>query len=93
MLTILKEKFRSYDDSSSVVIAEIAVDTKTELPTADGISGRILSHGTIAWEISTGNFYGLGSDGKWVDQGTGDVYDPTPAPEPDPDPDPAPEEE
>lgn len=78
MITILKEKFRNYDDSSSVVIAEIAVDEKTELPTADGISGRILSHGTIAWEISTGDFYGLRSDGKWVDQGTGEVYDPTP---------------
>lgn len=84
MITILKEKFRNYDESTSVVIAEIAVDTKTELPTADGISGRTLSQGTLAWEISTGDFYGLGSDGKWVNQGTGDIYDPTPEPSPDP---------
>ena len=83
MLTILKEKFMSFEESRSVVIAELAVDEKTELPTANGIEGRTLAQGTLAWEISTGTFYGLGSDGMWVDQSTGDVYDPTPEPAPD----------
>lgn len=77
MVTILKEKFRSFEDSKSVVVAELAVDAKTDLPVPSGISGRILSHGTLAWEITTGDFYGLGSDGKWVNQTTGDVYDPS----------------
>ena len=78
MLTILKEKFMSFDDPNAVIIAELAVDAKTELPEADGIEGRILSQGTLAWEISTGEFYGLKSNGTWVNQTTGDVYDPTP---------------
>lgn len=78
MLTILKEKFMSFDDPNAVIIAELAVDAKTELPEADGIEGRILAQGTLAWEISTGEFYGLRSNGTWVNQTTGDVYDPTP---------------
>ena len=78
MLTILKEKFMSFDDPNAVIIAELAVDSKTELPEADGIEGRILSQGTLAWEISTGDFYGLKSNGTWVNQTTGDVYGPTP---------------
>jgi hypothetical protein len=76
MLTILKEKFRSFDGERSLVIAELAVDTKTELPTSEGVEGRVISHGTIAWEISTGDLYGFGGDGKWVNQATGEVYDP-----------------
>ena len=78
MLTVLKERFMSFDGQRAVIIAEIAVDTKTELPTADGIAGRTLAQGTLAWEISTGEFYGLKSNGTWVNQTTGDVYDPTP---------------
>ena len=77
MITILKERFRSFEEGRSVVTAEIAVDVKTDLPAADGIEGRILSQGSIAWEISTGSLYGFGSDGKWVDQSSGEVYDPT----------------
>lgn len=90
MLTILKERFVSFDEGVAVVIAELAVDTKTELPTAAGIEGRKLSPASLAWEISSGEFYGLESDGKWVNQTTGEAYDPTPAPTPDPDPDPDP---
>ena len=76
MLTILKEKFMSFNGERSLVIAELAVDSKTELPAENGVEGRVISHGTIAWEISTGDIYGFGSDGKWVNQATGDVYDP-----------------
>ncbi len=76
MVTILKERFRSFEDSKSVVVAELAVDVKTDLPVPDGISGRVLSQGTLAWEITTGELYGLGSDGKWINQTTGDIYDP-----------------
>lgn len=76
MITILKERFRSFEEGRSVVTAEIAVDAKTDLPAADGIGGRILSQGSIAWEISTGALFGFGSDGKWVDQSSGEVYAP-----------------
>lgn len=93
MIVILKEKFVSFDEGVSVVIAELAVDSKTELPTESGIEGRKLSPASLAWEIGTGEFYGFGSDGKWVNQTTGESYDPTPAPDPDPDPDPEPDSE
>ena len=93
MLVILKEKFVSFDEGLSVVIAELAVDSKTELPTESGIEGRKLSPASLAWEISTGEFYGFGSDGKWVNQTTGELYEPTPAPEPEPEPDPEPDPE
>ena len=81
MITILKEKFMSFEDTRSVVLAELAVDEKTDLPTAAGIDGRILSQGTLAWEISTGILYGLTGSGIWIDQATGAEYDPTPEPE------------
>lgn len=76
MLTILKEKFMSFNGERSLVIAELAVDSKTELPAEEGVEGRIISQGTIAWEISTGDLYGFGGDGKWVNQATGEAYDP-----------------
>ena len=76
MLTILKERFMNFSDQRSVVIAELAVDTKAELPTVNGIDGRTLGQGSLAWEVSTGTFYGLMSSGVWVDQTTGDTYDP-----------------
>lgn len=76
MITILKERFRSFEEGRSVVTAEIAVDVRTDLPAADGIEGRILSQGSIAWEISTGTLYGFNSSGEWIDQSTGEVCAP-----------------
>ena len=84
MITILKEKFVSFDEGVSVVIAELAVDSKTELPAADGLEGRKLSPASLAWEVSTGEFYGFGSDGSWVNQTTGEPYAPIPTSEPEP---------
>lgn len=77
MVTILKEKFRCFEDERSVVVAELAVDEKTDLPVPDGISGRLLSQGTLAWEVTTGALYGLTSEGKWIDQSSGEEYDPS----------------
>ena len=73
MISIIKEKFIRFDNSKSVVLAEICVDTAEELPNADGITGRILVQGSLAWDISTGDFYGLNSSGEWINQtGGGD---------------------
>ncbi|WP_019679293.1 hypothetical protein [Ruminococcus flavefaciens] len=77
MITILKEKFCCFDNDRSVVTAELAADAKNDLPAANAIAGRTLSQGSIAWVISTGAVYGFRSDGKWVDQDTGEVYDPS----------------
>ena len=73
MISIIKEKFICFDNSKSVVLAEICVDSAEELPNADGITGRILVQGSLAWDISTGDFYGLNSSGEWINQtGGGD---------------------
>lgn len=53
----------------SVVVAELNCDTSSDLPAVDGLAGRILAQGSIAWDISTGDFYGLSSDGVWNNQG------------------------
>ena len=49
MVTILKERFRSFENERSVVVAELAVDEKTDLPSpavsAEGCSHRALSPG------------------------------------------------
>lgn len=76
MLTILKERFMSFNGERSIVIAELAVDSKDELPAQDGVEGRVISHGTLAWEIGTGDLYGFSGDGKWVNQTTGETIEP-----------------
>lgn len=76
MITILKERFMSFNGERSLVVAELAVDAKTDLPDENGVDGRVISQGTLAWEIGTGDIYGFRSDGKWVNQCTGEVYAP-----------------
>ena len=72
MLSIISEKFIRFENASSVVIAELRIDTAEELPAADALAGRILAQGSLAWDISTGDFYGLNSSGEWINQTGGD---------------------
>ena len=78
MITILIEKYLGADMGVAVTIAEIAIDNKEYLPAPDGISDRILSPGSLAWEISAGELWGLDGEGKWINQTTSEVYDPAP---------------
>lgn len=48
---------------------EIAVDSASELVTE--YKGITFTQGSIAWDISTGDFYGLDSSGTWYKQGGG----------------------
>lgn len=80
MIDIRSERFIRFKDTEngkvSVVKAELDCDTAADLPAVDGLDGRELLMGSIAWDISTGDFYALGSDGSWYKQdGTG-AYDP-----------------
>lgn len=78
MYSIRDTEFIRYDHSSgrSVNRLEIDVDSASDLPAIDAIDGILLYQGSIAWDISTGDFYGLKSDGTWYKQdGTG-AYDP-----------------
>lgn len=45
---------------------EIAVDAASELATTVG--RYTLTEGSLAWDISTGDIYGLKSNGTWVKQ-------------------------
>lgn len=77
MIDIRKEKFKGYEETEegklSVVKVEIDVDSAEDLPAVDELSGRKLYMGSIAWDISTGEFYGLDSDGVWHNQSGDDA--------------------
>jgi hypothetical protein len=47
---------------------EICVDTASDLPTVNSITGCMIAQGSIAWDVSTGDFYGMTSTGEWVNQ-------------------------
>lgn len=66
MVSIRSENFIEYENGLSVVRVEIDIDSADELPEVDYFSGRKLYQGSIAWDISTGSFYGLTSTGDWV---------------------------
>lgn len=72
MLSIINEKFIRFEDGKPTVFAELCVDTAEELPTAESLSDRTLAQGSVAWDISNGEFYALKSTGEWVNQSGGD---------------------
>ena len=88
MVDIRKEIFKGYEETEegklSVVKVEIDVDSAEDLPAVDELSGRKLYIGSIAWDISTGDFYALNSEGTWYKQDGSGAY--TPDEEPDAEP-------
>lgn len=50
--------------------AEIQIDSADELTTS--FRDYVFVQGSIAWDISTGDFYALDSEGTWHKQGGGD---------------------
>ena len=72
MKSIIREKFvRNVEDDGELkclVRVELCVDSSADLPAVDYKSGQLLAQGSIAWDISTGDFYGLTSTGEWVNQ-------------------------
>ena len=71
MISIRNEEFIKYENNKPVMRMEIDVDSAEELPDIDDFSGRIMYMGSVAWDISTGDFYGLTSTGEWVLQNGG----------------------
>lgn len=47
---------------------EICVDAASDLPTVNSITGCMIAQGSIAWDVSTGDFYGMSSAGDWINQ-------------------------
>ncbi len=65
---VMNRKFLNFNGEASVERMEICVDTASDLPSADGITGCKIAQGSIAWDVSTGDFYGMTSTGEWVNQ-------------------------
>lgn len=69
--SVMARKFLQFKEEKSVERMEICVDTIEDLPEADGINGCLIAQGSIAWDISTGDFYGMASTGEWIIQSGG----------------------
>ena len=67
-LSIIDEKYIETQNGRTVTRAKICVDTASELPAVDGLTGRTLAQGSEAWVISTGVKYALNSSGVWKEQ-------------------------
>ena len=72
MYQIRKERFvrfkKSGDMTISLIKADIECDTAADIPAYNAVPERELDMGSIAWDISTGDFYALGSDHSWYKQ-------------------------
>lgn len=51
---------------------EINCDTAADLPQKRFEPNKELMQGSLAWDIATGDFYGLNSSGTWVKQNGGE---------------------
>lgn len=78
MITVLTKKHLRYVETDGEkrdeVIAFISVADSSELPEVDGIDGLLLHEASGAWDISTGNSYGLtvnNGSGTWNPQPNG----------------------
>lgn len=72
MVEIKQIKYLSYAktvDDRSLVTVELFADAVSDLPETNGIDGYMLSIGSIAYVITTGELYVLSSDGQWYSSG------------------------
>lgn len=71
MLKVKSIVAESYTDTGIRGIAEIIVSSTSDLATTDG--SVVFTDGSIAWNVTTGDFYGL-YNGVWYNQdGSGAV--------------------
>ena len=76
MISVLNSKLIHLNVTGGSVerfeLVELVVDSAQDLPAAVGgivtVGGAVAAHGSIAWDISTGDFYGLDGSGNWVKQ-------------------------
>lgn len=67
MIKILSSVTETIREGVNYIRADIAVDSASDL-TVEFASFHF-TMGSIAWDISTGDFYGLDSTGTWTKQG------------------------
>lgn len=76
MITVRESKFIKFEGGVSVELMDLDIGSASELPTADFIEGKLLYQGSIAHDISTGNFYAIDSEGTWFNQDGSGEYEP-----------------
>lgn len=64
MVSIVNVKLIDHDENKNHVIAEINVDETSELPKQE-FEDYILTQGSSAYVIQSGELYVMGSDGEW----------------------------
>lgn len=70
-ITIRSRKFVKHNGERSEELLELAVSSAAELPEVDTIPGILISESSIAWDISTGDFYGLTGETWYNQDGSG----------------------
>lgn len=71
MIKILSSVSERIKNGKHYVRAELAIDSASEL-TVEGFQNYHFTMGSIAWDISTGDFYALNSEGLWYKQNSGE---------------------
>lgn len=69
-MIIRSSTFIKYEGGRNYVRYEFDIDSASELlGLAEAVDpGTTIAQGSIAWVISTGEFYGMTSSGDWVNQ-------------------------
>ena len=75
-MTILKEQLIGMGEDTAVCRMEFAVDNAGEIPLIAGTVPRTIAPGSIVWDIATGEFYCMNSQGIWINQSTGEAVVP-----------------
>lgn len=71
---IKTEKFLRYSGGKAVVLAYIEMDSSGDLPAVNAFTGRTISIGSYAHDISSGDTYCLNSLNEWIKQKNGEVF-------------------
>lgn len=58
-------------DGTNYMRVELACDTASELEGLTGVTGTVFTRGSIAWDISTGDFYGYNGETWYKQDGSG----------------------
>lgn len=66
---------KTSNDGNQHIIADLMIDSASELPSQE-YAGYVLDMGSIAWDVSTGDFYALNSEGTWYKQDGSGAYTP-----------------
>ncbi|SFD14488.1 hypothetical protein [Ruminococcus albus] len=72
-MVIMKEQLIGMGEDTAVCRMEFAVDSAAEIPYLGASIPRTIAPGSTVWDISTGEFYGMNSQGVWINQSTGEA--------------------